>query len=254
MQAVILAGGFGTRLAEETHLRPKPMVEIGGQPILLHIMNYLSQFGVDDFIICCGYKGYFIKEYFLNFNLHNSDLDIDLSTGQIDTLSAYKRDWRVKLVDTGDGSMTGGRLKRISSLLKGDFIFTYGDGLSDVNIDALIKFHKAHGKLATVTSVSPPGRFGSLSLGERNIVKGFEEKPVGDGGLINGGYFVLSPKVMKYISSDFTVWEKEPMENLAKDGELFAYRHEGFWRAMDTLRDKQVLEEMLAEGNAPWML
>ena len=254
MKAVILAGGLGTRLSEETHLKPKPMVDIGGLPIIYHIMNYIASFGIKNFIICCGYKGYVIKEYFLNFYAHNSNLSINLSDGSFETLDKNSFDWNVTLIDTGLNSMTGGRLARIEKYLDNEnFIFTYGDGLSDVDITKLIKFHDDHGKIATVTSVSPPGRFGSLEMGAENTVKSFVEKPTGDGGRINGGYFILKPSVFKYLEGDNTIWEQEPLRRLAKEKELKAFEHNGNWQAMDTLRDKENLERMWQTGKAFWL-
>lgn len=253
MKAVILAGGLGTRISEETHLRPKPMVEIGGRPLLWHIMKIYSAHGVNDFVICCGYKGYLIKEYFVNYTMHMSDMTVDLNTN---TITVHKREtepWRVALVDTGETTQTGGRLLRLRDYLKDEdaFCFTYGDGLSDVNITNLIRFHKKHKKLATLTSVKPPGRFGALKL-EGSAVTKFIEKPEGDGGSINGGYFVLSPKVLDYIAGDQSSWEGEPLNKLARKEELMAFSHSGFWQPMDTLRDKITLEEMWNSGRAPW--
>jgi glucose-1-phosphate cytidylyltransferase len=252
MKAVILAGGLGTRLSEETETRPKPMVEIGGRPILWHIMQIFSAYGVKDFIICLGYKGYIIKEYFLNYRLHLSDVTVDVGKGTIDYHRSGAEDWRVTLVDTGDLTMTGGRLKRVRDYLgDGDFFMTYGDGVADINLEKLLAFHRAHGQLASVTAVIPPGRFGALELADRRV-ESFREKPAGDGATINGGFFVLSPKVIDYIENDQTVWEQGPLERLARDGALFAYQHDGFWQAMDTLRDKRHLEELWKEGQAPW--
>lgn len=253
MKAVILAGGFGTRLSEETHLRPKPMIEIGGRPILWHIMKMYSSHGVNDFIICCGYKGYVIKEYFANYFLHMSDVTFDMADNKMEVHEKKVEPWRVTLVDTGEDSMTGGRLKRVADYLKNEeaFCFTYGDGVSDVNISSSIAFHEAHGKLATVTAVLPPGRFGSLAR-EGDAVCGFIEKPSGDGGWINGGFFVLSPKVIDLIAEDSTSWELEPMARLAKDNQLMAFEHTGFWQPMDTLREKNLLEDLWASGKAPW--
>lgn len=253
MKAVILAGGLGTRISEETLVRPKPMIEIGGKPILWHIMKIYSSHGVNEFVICCGYKSYMIKEYFLNYFVHQSDITIDVANNEIEVHKRNAEPWKVTLVDTGKHSMTGGRLKRVSEHLKDEdaFCFTYGDGVSDIDISKEIEFHHAHGKLATIASVQPPGRYGALDLdGEQ--VKGFIEKPKGDGGWINGGFFVLSPKVLDYISDDSTVWEAEPLEALAKDGQMQAFFHEGFWHPMDTLRDKNLLEELWANDNAPW--
>ena len=253
MKAVILAGGLGTRLSEETISKPKPMVEIGGKPILWHILKMYSHYGINDFIICCGYKGYIIKEYFANYFLHQSDVTFDMKENKMIVHEDRAEPWIVTLVDTGDHSMTGGRLKRVLSYLKGEeaFCFTYGDGVSDVNIKDLIRFHKSHGKNATLTATYPPGRFGALDI-EDNQVKKFEEKPRGDGALINGGFFVLSPKVIERIDGDHSTWEKEPLKGLAKDGELMSFKHEGFWQPMDTLRDKMYLEELLEQDKAPW--
>ena len=253
MKAVILAGGLGTRISEETHLKPKPMVEIGVRPILWHIMKIYSQHGINDFVICCGYKGYVIKEYFANYFLHMSNVTFDMSnnTTQIHNNSADP--WRVTLVDTGDETMTGGRLKRVADHIKDeqDFCFTYGDGVADVDVTALVDFHRAHGKLATVTAVQPPGRYGALDMAG-TAVRGFVEKPRGDGGWINGGFFVLSPKCLDYIDNDASTWEAEPLTRIATDGELQAYSHNGFWQPMDTLRDKNHLEALWASGHAPW--
>lgn len=253
MKAVILAGGFGTRLSEETHLRPKPMIEIGGRPILWHIMKMYSSHGVNDFIICCGYKGYVIKEYFANYFLHMSDVTFDMTDNRMEVHEKKAEPWRVTLVDTGEDTLTGGRLKRVAAYLKDEeaFCFTYGDGVSDVDISASIAFHKAHGKLATITAVQPPGRYGALALSGMKVT-GFTEKPRGDGGLINGGFFVLSPKVLPLIDNDLTSWEGAPLENLAKQGELMAFEHAGFWQPMDTLRDRNHLENLWISGHAPW--
>lgn len=252
MKAVILAGGLGTRISEETVLKPKPMIEIGGMPILWHIMKTYSFYGVSDFIVCLGYKGYLIKEYFANYFLHMSDVTFDMANNKMQVHQANAEPWQVTLVDTGQETMTGGRLKRVATYLgKDDFCFTYGDGLADVNIGKLVDFHKAQGTLATVTSVQPPGRFGALDIQGARVV-GFKEKPQGDGAFINGGYFVLSPRVLDYISDDSTTWEREPLEELAREGQLSAYRHEGFWQPMDTLRDKIHLEDLWGTGFAPW--
>lgn len=253
MKAVILAGGFGTRLSEETHLRPKPMIEIGGRPILWHIMKMYSSHDVNDFIICCGYKGYVIKEYFANYFLHMSDVTFDMADNRMEVHEKKAEPWRVTLVDTGEDTLTGGRLKRVAAYLKDEeaFCFTYGDGVSDVDISASIAFHKAHGKLATITAVQPPGRYGALALSGMKVT-GFTEKPRGDGGLINGGFFVLSPKVLPLIDNDLTSWEGAPLENLAKQGELMAFEHAGFWQPMDTLRDRNHLENLWISGHAPW--
>jgi glucose-1-phosphate cytidylyltransferase len=253
MKAVILAGGLGTRLSEETTTRPKPMVEIGGKPILWHIMKMYSSHGINDFIICCGYKGYVIKEYFANYFLHMSDVTFDMSANQMHVHNQRAEPWKVTLIDTGDNSMTGGRLRRVAEHIKDEeaFCFTYGDGVSDVNISDTIAFHKRHGKLATLTATFPPGRFGALDI-ENGQVNSFKEKPKGDGAMINGGFFVLSPKVLNLIEADQTVWEQYPLMKLAEDGELMAYKHEGFWLPMDTLRDKVHLEELWTENSAPW--
>lgn len=253
MKCVILAGGLGTRLSEETHLRPKPMIEIGGKPILWHIMKCYSAHGINDFVVCCGYKGYLIKEYFSNYFMHVSDVTFDMVHNRMEVHDQKAEPWRVTLVDTGEGTMTGGRLRRVKEYLKGEeaFCFTYGDGLADNDIAASIAFHKAHGKLATVTAVLPPGRFGALSL-DGGAVRGFVEKPRGDGGWINGGFFVLSPKVIDYIIDDFTSWELEPLARLAAENQLRAFEHRGFWQPMDTLREKNLLEDLWASGSAPW--
>lgn len=254
MKAVILAGGLGTRLSEETSTRPKPMVEVGGKPILWHIMKMYSHHGINEFIICCGYKGYLIKEYFANYFLHMSDVTFDMQSNKMEVHQRYAEPWRVTLVDTGELSMTGGRLRRVSSYIESEeaFCFTYGDGLSDVNISELVRFHLSHGLTATLTSVFPPGRFGGLAIRESGLVATFTEKPKGDGGQINGGFFVLSPKVLELLPDDACVWEREPLETLANRGELKAYRHKGFWQPMDTLRDKILLEELWRNGDAPW--
>jgi glucose-1-phosphate cytidylyltransferase len=253
MKAVILAGGLGTRISEESHLKPKPMIEISGRPLLWHIMKLYSSHGVNDFVICCGYRGYMIKEYFANYFLHMSDVTIDMSNNQIEVHKRKAELWRVTLVDTGDETLTGGRLKRVKEHLMSEeaFCFTYGDGLSDVNISALISFHLKHGKLATVTAVSPPGRFGALER-TGDEVTGFTEKPRGDGGLINGGFFVLSPRCIELIEDDNISWEGPPLAKLTDMGQLMAYEHRGFWQPMDTLRDKHHLEELWKKGIAPW--
>jgi glucose-1-phosphate cytidylyltransferase len=254
MKAVILAGGLGSRLSEETSTRPKPMVEIGGKPILWHIMKIYHHYGINDFIVCLGHKGYVIKDYFANYHLHVSDLTFDLSKGHTEIHENYAEPWRVTLVETGEGTMTGGRLKRVLGYIADDsFCFTYGDGLSDVNIGEVIAFHRQSGRLATVTATQPPGRFGSLGL-QGGLVKTFQEKPIGDGGWINGGFFVLSPKVGDYIEGDHTTWEREPMEHLVRDGQLSAFVHRGFWQPMDTMRDKNHLEALWQTGKAPWKL
>lgn len=254
MKAVILAGGLGTRMTEETHLKPKPMIEIGGKPILWHIMKIYSAHGINDFIICLGYKGYIIKEYFANYFLHMSDVTFDFKDNKMEVHEQKAEPWRVTLVDTGELTMTGGRLKRIKQYLgKDDFCFTYGDGVGNINITELIKFHKQQKSLATCTATQPPGRFGSLDMNQNKIVS-FNEKPLGDGAWINCGFFVLSPKVLDYIEGDETTWEKNPMERLAKEGELAAFKHLGFWKPMDTLRDKNQLDELWNSGNAPWRI
>ncbi|SEH05615.1 glucose-1-phosphate cytidylyltransferase [Candidatus Venteria ishoeyi] len=253
MQAVILAGGLGTRLSEETSLKPKPMVEIGGRPILWHIMKIYSSYGINDFIICLGYKGYIIKEYFANYLLHQSDISIDLSKNNISIHQHNAEPWKITLVDTGDKTQTGGRLKRVQKFITGDtFCFTYGDGLADVNVGSLIEFHQQHNKLATILAVQPPGRFGALAIEEDKAVSAFEEKPHGEAGWINGGFFVLSPKVIDYIDGDETVWEQAPLTNLSREQQLSAYINTGFWQPMDTLRDKNHLESLWQAGNAPW--
>lgn len=253
MKAVILAGGLGTRLSEETSTRPKPMVEIGAKPILWHIMKMYSFHGIHDFVICCGYKGYVIKEYFANYFLHTSDITFDMRSNSMHVHQKRAEPWTVTLVDTGDDSMTGGRLARVRDHVKDEkaFCFTYGDGLGDMDIRATIDFHHRHGKAATLTATYPPGRFGALDIHESQVVS-FKEKPKGDGGMINGGFFVLSPQVLNYIDGDSTIWEQEPLNRLAEDGELMSYVHDGFWQPMDTLRDKQLLEELWASGRAPW--
>jgi glucose-1-phosphate cytidylyltransferase len=254
LKAVILAGGLGSRLSEETTLRPKPMVEIGGMPILWHIMKIYSNYGVNDFIICLGYKGHVIKEFFYNYHLYSSDATIDLATGNMEFHRSNSEPWRVTLVDTGQDSMTGGRLRRVLPYLKDEemFCFTYGDGVSDVNIKALIEFHKQQGKLVTLTAVQPSGKFGALQIDKNNAVTSFSEKPKGDGRWINGGFLVLSPKVGEYLVDDSTIWEREPIEALAKKNEVAAYRHEGFWQAMDTIHDRSYLEGLWASNKAPW--
>ena len=255
MKAVILAGGLGSRISEETSLRPKPMIEIGGKPILWHIMKIYAAGGVNDFIICCGYKGYVIKEYFANYFLHMSDVTFDMAHNTMEVHQKKAEPWRVTLVDTGEHSMTGGRLKRVAGYLQDEdaFCCTYGDGVADIDIAASINFHRRHGKQATITAVQPPGRYGALALqGDR--VQGFAEKPRGDGGLINGGFFVLSPKCLDRIEGDATPWEAEPLSQLAADGELVAFAHAGFWQPMDTLREKNLLEELWQSGLAPWKL
>lgn len=253
MKVVILAGGLGTRISEETHLRPKPMIEIGGKPILWHIMKIYSVHGINDFVICLGYKGYMIKEYFANYFLHMSDVTFDMSVNKMEVHHRSAEPWRITLVDTGEKTLTGGRLKCVSEYVKNEesFCFTYGDGVADVNISALTSFHQKNGKLATVTAVQPPGRYGSLDM-SNDQVYGFIEKPKGDGGWINGGFFVLSPKVLDYIDGNDTSWESEPLVRLAAEGKLVAYKHQGFWQPMDTLRDKNHLEQLWENGKAPW--
>jgi len=253
MKAVILAGGLGTRISEETHLKPKPLIEIGGRPILWHIMKNYSVHGVNDFVICCGYKGYLIKEYFANYFLHMSDVTFDMTSNDMEVHHRNAEPWRVTLIDTGEDTLTGGRLKRVSDYIKSEssFCFTYGDGVSNVDIRSSIEFHHQHGKLATVTAVLPPGRYGALErLGDKVI--GFVEKPRGDGGAINGGFFVLSPKVLDFIDGDDISWEGAPLSRLALEGEMMAFQHQGFWQPMDTLREKNLLEELWASGKAPW--
>ena len=253
MKAVILAGGFGTRIAEETAVKPKPMVEIGGKPILWHIMKIYAAYGIDDFIICCGYKGYVIKEYFANYSLHSSNVTFDMKNNKIEIHQNFSEPWRITLVDTGYNTLTGGRMKRVQSFIgDDDFCFTYGDGVCNVNIAELIAFHKKHKRLATVTAVLPPSKYGILSLDESDTVRSFEEKPEGDGGWINGGFFVLSPKVIDYIDGDDIMWEHAPMKRLVEEGQLLAFQHRDFWYPMDTLRDNQRLEKMWSGGNAPW--
>ena len=251
MKAIILAGGLGTRIIEESATRPKPMIEIGGMPILWHILKIYSAHNINDFIICCGYKGYMIKEYFANYFLHLSDVTIDMNNNSIQVLQKKTEPWKITLIDTGENTQTGGRLKRIANYLDEDFCMTYGDGVGSVDITASIAFHKQHGKLATMTAVQTPGRFGAIEI-DGTTVKAFIEKPQGDGGWINGGFFVLNPKVLDLITSDATLWEEEPLENLAKQRQLESFFHSGFWRPMDTLRDKTALEELWAGGKAPW--
>ncbi len=254
MKAVILAGGLGTRLSEETSLRPKPMVEIGGKPILWHILKMYSHHGINDFVICCGYKGYVIKEYFANYFLHMSDVTFDMKSNQMHVHHKRAEPWTVTLVDTGDTSMTGGRLNRVADYVKNEeaFCFTYGDGVGDIDITASIEFHRQHGKHATLTATFPPGRFGALDMKDGQVMS-FKEKPKGDGAMINGGFFVLSPDVLKYVTAgDDVVWEQQPLMQLAEDGQLMAFEHHGFWQPMDTLRDKHHLEELWASGKAPW--
>jgi glucose-1-phosphate cytidylyltransferase len=252
LKAVILAGGFGTRISEESHLKPKPMIEIGGKPILWHIMKQYSHYGVNDFIICLGHKGYVIKEYFANYFMHMSDVTFDIQNNQMQVHENKAEPWRVTLLNTGEHTMTGGRLKRVRDYIGDeDFCFTYGDGVSDVNISALVEFHQQSGKLATITAAQPPGRFGAISF-EKNTVTQFQEKPNGDCAWINGGFFVLSPKVIDFIEGDQTIWEREPLEQLTAKGELQAWFHRGFWQPMDTMRDKTYLEQLCSDGKAPW--
>ena len=253
MKAVILAGGLGTRLSEETSVRPKPMVEIGGKPILWHILKMYSAHGINDFIVCCGYKSYVIKEYFANYFLHSSDVTFHMHENRIEVLEKRTEPWSVTLVETGEGTMTGGRLKRVGKYLQNEdaFCFTYGDGVSNVDIGKLIAFHRGHGKLATVTAVRPRARFGALVMEDSKVLR-FEEKPETEGGYINGGFFVLSPKVIDYIEGDATLWEREPMERIAAEGQMEAFRHDGFWQPIDTLRDKEYLEDLWKNGKPPW--
>jgi glucose-1-phosphate cytidylyltransferase len=255
MKAVILAGGLGTRISEETHSKPKPMIEIGGKPILWHIMKIFSAHGINEFIICCGYKGYMIKEYFANYFLHMSDVTFDIRSNQMEVHQHSAEPWRVTLIDTGIQTLTGGRIKRVSSYLSDDedFCLAYGDCLSDVNVTELIKFHRSQKVKATVTAVLPPGRFGALDI-DQVMVRNFQEKPKGDGARINGGFFVLSPEVLNYIEGDSTTWEWSPLENLAKEHQLAAYQHDGFWHPMDTLRDKVLLEDLWDSGQPPWKI
>jgi glucose-1-phosphate cytidylyltransferase len=255
MKVVILAGGLGTRFSEETGLKPKPMIQIGSKPILWHIMKMYSKHGINNFIICCGYKGYMIKEYFANYFLHQSDVTFHMKENRMEVHDARAEPWKVTLVDTGDNAQTGGRLLAASQHIKNEeaFCLTYGDGVGDVDIAASIEFHKKHGKLATITSVIPPGRFGALEI-DGCSVKNFMEKPKGDGGMINGGFFVLSPKVLNRIKHSETIWEQEPLKSLAIDGELMAFKHQGFWQPMDTLRDKMLLEDLWIKNKAPWKI
>jgi glucose-1-phosphate cytidylyltransferase len=252
MKAVILAGGLGTRISEESHLKPKPMIEIGGKPIMWHIMKSYSHYGINDFVICLGYKGYVIKEYFANYFLHMSDVTFDMQNNSMEVHQKNVEPWRVTLVDTGEDTLTGGRLKRVGDYIGNEpFCFTYGDGVSDIDIGALIEFHKSHGNKATVTAIQPPGRYGALNL-DGSSVSSFQEKPAGDGAWINGGFFVLEPTVLDTIDGDLTSWEAEPLMKLAEEGALNAYQHYGFWQAMDTLRDKNLLEELWSTGTPPW--
>jgi len=253
MKVVILAGGLGTRISEETSVRPKPMVEIGGRPILWHIMKGYSAYGFHDFVICCGYKGYVIKEFFANYFLHTSDVTFDMTKNKMVTLQSFAEPWKVTLVDTGDETMTGGRIKRVKNFIGNEtFCLTYGDGVSDVNILELVEFHKSQKCLATLTAVQPPGRFGALNISSDNRILSFQEKPTGDGSYINGGFFVFEPKVIDYIKDDFTILEREPLERLAKEDQLRSFKHGGFWQPMDTIRDKIRLEEWWASKNPPW--
>ena len=253
MKAVILAGGLGTRISEESSIRPKPMIEIGGKPILWHIMKMYSHYGINDFIVCCGYKGYVIKEYFANYFLHMSDITFDIKNNSMEVHQHYSEPWKVTLIDTGEQTMTGGRLKRVQQYLENEesFCMTYGDGVSNIDIAALIKFHKEQGLLATLTAVYPPGRFGALDIRDHKV-NTFRETPKGDGGMINGGFFVLSPKIFPLLKDDSSVWEQEPLEALANQKQIAAYEHHDFWQPMDTLRDKNYLEELWADGKAPW--
>jgi glucose-1-phosphate cytidylyltransferase len=252
VKAVILAGGLGTRISEETHLRPKPMIEIGGRPVLWHIMKLYSHYGIEDFIICVGYKGYIIKEYFANYYMHMSDVTFDMRDGKRTVHSNDAEPWKVTIVDTGEQTMTGGRVRRVKEYIGGEtFCLTYGDGVSDIRMDKLTEFHRAHGKLATLTAIQPPGRFGRLGLDGEKVAH-FLEKPVGDGDWINGGFFVLEPETIDYVEGDSTIWEREPLESLAEGGNLMAFKHDGFWQPMDTLRDKNLLENLWDSGKAPW--
>ncbi|DAB29791.1 MAG TPA: glucose-1-phosphate cytidylyltransferase [Sulfurimonas sp. UBA12504] len=254
MKVLLLAGGFGTRLSEETDIRPKPMVEIGGKPILWHIMKMYSHYGFNEFVVLLGYKGYYIKEYFANYFLHQSDVTLDISTGKMEVLNNSSEPWKITLLDTGNESMTGGRVKRAQDFVGDEaFMLTYGDGVSDINIEELVQFHKAHGKVMTMTSAQPDGRFGALNIEENLQVSSFQEKPKGDGGWINAGFFVCEPKVFDYITQgDSTIFEQAPLQNLARDGEIFTFKHSGFWKPMDTLRDKQELQKLWDDKNAPW--
>ena len=254
MKAVILAGGMGTRIAEESHLRPKPMIEIGGRPILWHIMKIYAAHGIRDFVICCGYRGYMIKEYFANYFLHSSDVTFDLEHNRMEVHQRFAEPWRVTLVDTGEHTMTGGRLRRVAPYVEREeaFCFTYGDGVADIDVGKLVEFHRSHGRHATLTATRAPARFGAIEVNASAAVTAFREKPVGEGSLVNGGFFVLSPRVLALLPGDETIWEREPLERLAADDQLRAYRHDGFWQPMDTLRDRQMLEELWQSGKAPW--
>jgi glucose-1-phosphate cytidylyltransferase len=256
MKAVILAGGLGTRLSEETDLKPKPMIEVGGRPILWHIMKIYSAHGINDFIICCGYRGYLIKEYFANYFLHMSDVTFDMTKNSMEVNQKRSEPWKVTLVDTGESTLTGGRLKRVAEYVKdeSEFCFTYGDGVGDIDVTKLIQFHKSQGSLATMTATRPPGRYGVIKFGENNRVERFQEKPEGDGSWINGGYFVLKPEVLNLIEGDQTSWESDPLSRLANDGQLAAFKHEGFWQPMDTLREKNLLNDLWNIGRAPWRI
>ncbi|MBA3044806.1 MAG: glucose-1-phosphate cytidylyltransferase [Euryarchaeota archaeon] len=255
MKVVILAGGYGSRISEETVLKPKPMIEIGGKPIIWHVMKMYSHFGYNDFIICLGYKGYIIKEYFTNYFLHMSDITIDLKNNKTVIHNNFAEPWRITFVDTGEETKTGGRIKRIKPYIGDEtFMLTYGDGVGDINIETLLSFHKKQGKYATVTAVQPPGRFGAISINNEGVVDTFNEKPAGDGGLVNGGFFVLEPKIFDYLKDDQTIWERTPLESLANEGQLNAYQHKGFWQPLDTLRDKNALEEIWESGKPPWKI
>jgi glucose-1-phosphate cytidylyltransferase len=255
MKAVILAGGLGTRLSEETESKPKPMIEVGAKPLLWHIMKIYSAHGIDEFVVCLGYRGYVIKEYFANYYLHMGDVTFDMKDNRMEVHQSGAEPWKVTLIDTGAETMTGGRLKRVLPYVEGEeFCFTYGDGVADVDMAELIRFHREHGRLATVTAVQPSGRFGALDIGEGELIRRYEEKPKGDGGWINGGFFVLSPEVARYIDGDATVWEQQPLQRLAQEEQLAAYRHSGFWYAVDTVRDKRHLQELWDSGAAPWKL
>jgi glucose-1-phosphate cytidylyltransferase len=254
MKLVILSGGKGTRISEESVLKPKPLIEIGNMPIIWHIMKIYSYYGIKEFIICCGYKGYLIKEYFANYSLHSSDVTINIQKNTIEVHKKNAEDWKITLVDTGEDTLTGGRIKRIKNYIKDDFLLTYGDGVSDINIKKLIKFHKSNKKLATMSVVQPQGRFGVVEIEKNNLIKNFSEKPRGDGSWINGGFFVLKQEIFKYLKDDYTIWEKEPLETLSKKKELCAYHHRGFWYAMDTMRDKSYLDNLWNSHKAPWNL
>jgi glucose-1-phosphate cytidylyltransferase len=254
MKLVILSGGKGTRISEESVLKPKPLIEIGNMPIIWHIMKIYSYYGIKEFIICCGYKGYLIKEYFANYSLHSSDVTINIQKNTIEVHKKNAEDWKITLVDTGEDTLTGGRIKRIKNYIKDDFLLTYGDGVSDINIKKLIKFHKSNKKLATMSVVQPQGRFGVVEIEKNNLINNFSEKPRGDGSWINGGFFVLKQEIFKYLKDDYTIWEKEPLETLSKKKELCAYHHRGFWYAMDTMRDKSYLDNLWNSHKAPWNL